>query len=84
MVGVFFGMPIAVTDFDSLLYPTQWFGFVEGWTWTIDRFGARLDLNVSDFIFSSQIIAWQDVYAGEIWSTIDPALKWQDALLGVN
>lgn len=84
LVGTFFGMPIAVTDFDSLLYPTQWFGFVEGWTWTIDRFGAKLDLNVSDFIFSSQIIAWQDVYAGEIWSTIDPALKWEDALLGVN
>jgi hypothetical protein len=29
-------------------------------------------------------VAWQDVYAGEIWSTIDPSLQWQDALLGVN
>jgi len=29
-------------------------------------------------------VAWQDVFAGEIWDTIDPALQWQDALLGVN
>jgi len=29
-------------------------------------------------------VAWQDVFAGEIWDTIDPGLQWQDALLGVN
>ena len=84
LVGVFFGMPISVTDFPALLYPNQFFGYVEGWEWSIDRFTARLTLNVSDFTFSAVPVAWQDVYAGEIWSTIDPSLQWQNALLGVN
>ena len=84
LVGVFFGMPVSITDFPTLLYPNQFFGYVEGWTWEIDRFTARLTLNVSDLTFSAIPVAWQDVYAGEIWSTIDPALQWQNALLGVN
>jgi hypothetical protein len=84
LVGVFFGMPVSVTDFPALLYPNQFFGYVEGWQWDIDRFTARLTLNVSDFTFSAIPVAWQDVFAGEIWSTIDPSLQWQDALLGVN
>jgi hypothetical protein len=84
LVGVFFGMPVSVTDFPALLFPNQFFGYVEGWSWDIDRFTARLTLNVSDFTFSAVPVAWQDVFAGEIWSTIDPGLQWQDALLGVN
>lgn len=84
LVGVFFGMPISVTDFPALLYPNQFFGYVEGWRWDIDRFTARLTLNVSDFTFSAVPVAWQDVFAGELWNTLDPALRWQDALLGVN
>lgn len=84
LVGVFFGMPVSVTDFPALLFPNQFFGYVEGWQWEIDRFTARLTLNVSDFTFSAVPVAWQDVFAGESWSTIDPSLQWQDALLGVN
>ena len=84
LVGVFFGMPVSVTDFPALLFPNQFFGYVEGWSWDIDRFTARLTLNVSDFTFSAVPVAWQDVFAGELWNTIDPALRWQDALLGVN
>ena len=84
LVGVFFGMPVSVTDFPALLFPNQFFGYVEGWEWDIDRFTARLTLNVSDFTFSAVPVAWQDVFAGEIWSTIDTSLQWQDALLGVN
>ena len=84
LVGVFFGMPVSVTDFPALLYPNQFFGYVEGWQWDIDRFTARLTLNVSDFTFSAVPVAWQDVFAGETWDTLDPSLRWQDALLGVN
>jgi hypothetical protein len=84
LVGVFFGMPISVTDFPALLFPGQFFGYVEGWEWDIDRFTATLTLNVSDFTFSAVPVAWQDVFVSEIWDTIDPALQWQDALLGVN
>jgi hypothetical protein len=84
LVGVFFGMPVSVTDFPALLFPGQFFGYVEGWEFDIDRFTATLTLNVSDFTFSAVPVAWQDVFAGESWSTIDPGLQWQDALLGVN
>jgi hypothetical protein len=84
LVGVFFGLPVSVTDFPALLFPGQFFGYVEGWEWNIDRFTATLTLNVSDFTFSAVPVAWQDVFAGEIWDTIDPGLQWQDALLGVN
>ena len=84
LVGVFFGMPVSVTDFPALLFPGQFFGYVEGWEWDIDRFTATLTLNVSDFTFSAVPVAWQDVFVSEIWDTIDPGLQWQDALLGVN
>jgi hypothetical protein len=84
LVNVFFGMPISMTDIPSLLYPTDFFGYIEGWNWTINRFTARLDLNVSDFAYSAVPVAWQDVYSGELWSTLDPDLQWQNALLGVN
>jgi len=84
LVGVFFGMPVSVTDFPALLFPSQFFGYVEGWEWDIDRFTATLTLNVSDFTFSAVPVAWQDVFSGETWATIDPGLRWQDALLGVN
>jgi hypothetical protein len=84
LVGVFFGMPISIIDFPELLYPNTFFGYIEGWEWNIDRFTATLTLNVSDYSFSAVPVAWQDVSAGEIWSTIDPVLQWQDALLGVN
>jgi len=84
LVNVFFGMPISMTDIPSLLYPTDFFGYVEGWNWTINRFTARLDLNLSDFAYSAVPVAWEDVYISETWDTLDPDLKWQDALLGVN
>jgi hypothetical protein len=66
LVGVFFGMPVSVTDFPALLFPGQFFGYVEGWEFDIDRFTATLTLNVSDFTFSAVPVAWQDVFAGEI------------------
>lgn len=84
LVGVFFGMPVSMTDLPSLLYPNQFFGYVEGWQWRIDRYTAQLFLNVSDITYSAVPVAWQDVYVGETWSTIDPALTWENALLGVN
>ncbi len=84
LVGIFFGLPISITNFPSGLYPNQFFGYCEGWTWTINRFEARLDINVSDVKFSAVPVAWQDVYAGETWATIDPSLQWLNALLGVN
>jgi len=84
LVNVFFGMPISIPDIPSLLYPTDFFGYIEGWNWTINRFTARLDLNVSDFAYSAVPVAWQDVYVGETWDTLDPDLQWQNALLGVN
>jgi hypothetical protein len=84
LVNVFFGMPISMTDIPSLLYPTDFFGYVEGWNWTINRFTARLDLNLSDFAYSAVPVAWEDVYISETWDTLDLDLKWQDALLGVN
>jgi hypothetical protein len=65
LVGVFFGMPVSVTDFPALLFPGQFFGYVEGWEFDIDRFTATLTLNVSDFTFSAVPVAWQDVFAGE-------------------
>jgi hypothetical protein len=84
LVNVFFGMPVSLTDIPDFLYPREFFGYVEGWNWTINRFTARLDLNLSDFIYSAVPVAWEDVTVSEIWDTIDPDLKWQDALLGVN
>lgn len=83
LINVFFGQPFKIVGLPEALYSGDFIGYVEGWNWTINRKGARLDLTLSDIAYSASLVEWQDVSALEAWNTLSNTLTWVDATLGV-
>lgn len=78
LLGVYMGMPVEVSDFPNGIFNGIFKGFVEGWTLTINRVQATLNLNVTKASLSITPTRWQDVNAALIWSAIDPTIEWAD------
>jgi hypothetical protein len=80
---------LAVT-MDSLLYldnipvgliPEGYFeGFVEGWTWTLGRRNLELTMSVSNSIYSTLDVQWEDYNALIQWQNLDNATRWLDVI----
>jgi hypothetical protein len=80
---------LAVT-MDSLLYldnipvgliPEGYFeGFVEGWTWTLGRKNLELTMSVSNSIYSTLDVQWEDYNAVIQWQNLDNATRWLDVI----
>jgi len=80
---------LAVT-MDSLLYldnipvgliPEGYFeGFVEGWTWTLKRKNLELTMSVSNSIYSTLDVQWEDYNALIQWQNLDNATRWLDVI----
>jgi hypothetical protein len=80
---------LAVT-MDSLLYldnipvgliPEGYFeGFVEGWTWTLGRKNLELTMSVSNSIYSTLDVQWEDYNALIQWQNLDNATRWLDVI----
>ena len=80
---------LAVT-MDSLLYldnipvgliPESYFeGFVEGWTWTLGRKNLELTMSVSNSIYSTLDVQWEDYNALIQWQNLDNATSWLDVI----
>ena len=80
---------LAVT-MDSLLYldnipvgliPEGYFeGFVEGWTWTLGRKNLELTMSVSNSIYSTLDVQWEDYNALLQWQNLDNATRWLDVI----
>jgi hypothetical protein len=80
---------LAVT-MDSLLYldnipvgliPEGYFeGFVEGWTWTLGRNNLELSMSVSNSIYSTLDVQWEDYNALIQWQNLDNATRWLDVI----
>lgn len=80
---------LAVT-MDSLLYldnipvgliPEGYFeGFVEGWTWTLGRKNLELSMSVSNSIYSTLDVQWEDYNALIQWQNLDNATRWLDVI----
>jgi hypothetical protein len=83
LIQIFFGQPFEIVGLPSLLYSGAFLGYLEGWSWTINRKGAKLDLTLSDIAYSASLVEWQDVSAAEAWNTLSNTLTWVDATLGV-
>lgn len=78
LLGVYMGLPIEVSDFPNGIYNGIFKGFVEGWTLTINRVQATLNLNVTKNTLSITPTRWQDVSPTLQWEDVDPALEWAD------
>ena len=80
---------LAVT-MDSLLYldnipvgllPEGYFeGFVEGWTWTLGRKNLELTMSVSNSIYSTLDVQWEDYNAVIQWQNLDNTTTWLDVI----
>ena len=80
---------LAVT-MDTLLYldnipvgliPEGYFeGFVEGWTWTLGRKNLELTMSVSNSIYSTLDVQWEDYNALIQWQNLDNTTTWLDVI----
>jgi len=75
---------------DTLLYldnipvgliPEGYFeGFCEGWTWTLGRNNLELSMSVSNSIYSTLDVQWEDYNALIQWQNLDNATRWLDVI----
>lgn len=82
-IKTFFGMPVQVDGIPSLMLNQSFIGYIEGWSWNITRYTARLTLSVSDLAYSADLIAWDEVSVSEAWNTLSGTLTWEQATIGV-
>jgi hypothetical protein len=81
---------LLAVSMDSLLYldnipvgliPEGYFeGFVEGWTWTLGRNNLELTMSVSNSIYSTLDVQWEDYNAVIQWQNLDNTTTWLDVI----
>jgi hypothetical protein len=81
LLGVFMGMPVAITNLPTQISGGQFEGYVEGWSWSTRFNELFLTINVSPVAFSQTFMQWSSVPATEAWNTIDATLTWEYATI---
>lgn len=81
LIGVFMGMPIALSNLPLNMNSGAFQGFVEGWTFQANYNRLSLTMNLSPLAFSLQAMRWNDVPMTETWSSVSPLLDWQSATI---
>jgi hypothetical protein len=71
--------PIRIDSLPTSIYPETFAGFVEGYTWTINRNELFLTLNVSEYGFSQLEMNWLQVPPALTWADVSATLEWQEA-----
>jgi len=79
MLPIEISKAISITGLPSSIYPGTFAGFVEGFTWTINRNELFLTLNVSEYGFSQLQMNWLQVPPALTWAGVDATLEWQEA-----
>ena len=62
--------------FDSGIFE----GFVEGWTWTLGRKNLELTMSVSNSIYSTLDVQWEDYNATIQWQNLPNDYTWLDVI----
>jgi hypothetical protein len=81
LIGLFMGMPVAISDLPLNMVSGTFLGFVEGWTFQAAYNEISVTMNLSPISFSLQAMAWQDVPVTEQWNTLNPTLEWASATI---
>jgi hypothetical protein len=71
--------PIRIAGLPASIYPDNFIGFVEGYTWTINRNELFLTLNITEYALSQLQMNWSQVPANLAWEDVSAALEWQEA-----
>jgi hypothetical protein len=55
-------------------------GFVEGWTWSLDRRNLELTMSVSNSIYSTLDVQWENFNPLTQWQNLDNTTRWLDVI----
>ena len=83
LLGVTMDKALFVSSLPVGLFPTSEFeGFVEGWTWTLGKNSLDLQMLVSNKIYSTVDVQWEDYNPATQWQNLDSVLTWLDLAIG--
>jgi len=83
LLGVTMDKALFVSALPVGLFPTGEFeGFVEGWTWTLGKNSLDLQMIVSNKIYSTVDVQWEDYNPATQWQNLDSVLTWLDLAIG--
>lgn len=71
------GLPVRIYGLPPAIGSNPYAGFVEGWSWTIGRNDAEIQLFVSDYALSVVSQEWKNVPSTYAWNNINAALIWE-------
>jgi hypothetical protein len=71
--------PIRIAGLPPSVYPDNFIGFVEGYTWTINQNELFLTLNISEYALSQLQMNWSQVPPTLEWQDVSATLEWQEA-----
>jgi hypothetical protein len=81
---------LLAVSMDTLLYvdnipvgliPSGFFeGFVEGWTWSLGRRNLELSMSVSNSIYSTLDVQWENYNPLTQWQNLDNTTQWLDVI----
>jgi len=64
----------------GLLVEGYFEGFCEGWTWTLGRNNLELTMSVSNSIYSTLDVQWEDYNSAIQWQNLDNTTTWLDVI----
>jgi len=83
LLGVTMDKALFVSSLPVGLFPTGEFeGFIEGWTWTLGKNTLDLQMLVSNKIYSTVDVQWEDYNPATQWQNLDSVLTWLDLAIG--
>jgi len=83
LLGVTMDKALFVSALPVGLFPTGEFeGFVEGWTWTLGKNSLDLQMIVSNKIYSTVDVQWEDYNSITQWQNLNSVLTWLDLAIG--
>lgn len=75
-ISMSMGEPIEMTNLPIALKNTDYRGFVEGYTFSINQYEMILTLNTTDYTYSFTPTRWQDVSATLTWNGVGSTVQW--------
>ena len=83
LLGVTMDKVLFVSSLPVGLFPTGEFeGFIEGWTWTLGKNTLDLQMLVSNKIYSTVEVQWEDYSPTTQWQNLNNVLTWLDLTIG--
>ena len=83
LLGVTMDKALFVSSLPVGLFPTGEFeGFVEGWIWTLGKNTLDLQMLVSNKIYSTVDVQWEEYNPVTQWQNLNSVLTWLDLAIG--